>query len=136
MGPRARPALPFRNYVKLGYSHYTYTNGFPDERDGVIEAAKPMGELTFVGRITPLNRFGLHDTPVSGELYSPLWKRAWGYLGASGAINPGFVPNLTVGGEVSKAWVICRRICRPSSCRSGIGACISSRRALICWSRV
>lgn len=100
VGPRARPALPFRNYVKLGYSHYTYTNGFPDERDGVIEAAKPMGELTFVGRITPLNRFGLHDTPVSGELYSPLWKRAWGYLGASGAINPGFVPNLTVGGEV------------------------------------
>lgn len=99
-GPRDGPTLPFRNYAKLGYSHFTYTNGFPDERNWVIEAAKPMGELTFVGRIEPLNRFGLHDTPVSGEVYSPLWQRAWGYLGASGAINPGFVPNWTVGGEV------------------------------------
>jgi YaiO family outer membrane protein len=100
VGPRDRPALPFRRYAKLGYSHYTYTNGFPDERDGLIEAAKPMGDLTFVGRIEPLNRFGLHDTPLSGELYSPLWQRAWGYLSASGTINPGFAPNLTVGGEV------------------------------------
>ncbi|MBX3328873.1 MAG: YaiO family outer membrane beta-barrel protein [Nitrospira sp.] len=99
-GPRNGPALPFRNYAKLGYSHYTYTNGFPDERDWVIEAAKPLGKLTFVGRIEPLNRFGLHDTPVSGEVYSPLWQRAWGYLGASGAVNPGFVPNWTVGGEI------------------------------------
>lgn len=97
---RNRPTLPFRNYAKLGYSHYAYTNGVPDERDWIIEAAKPIGELTVVGRIQPLNRFGLHDTPVSGELYSPLWQRAWGYLGASGAINPGFVPNWTVSGEI------------------------------------
>lgn len=99
-GPRTGPAIPFRDYAKLGYSHYTYTNGFPDERDWVIEAAKSIGDLTLVGRVEPLNRFGLHDTPVSGEMYSPLWQRAWGYLAASGAVNPGFVPNWTLGGEL------------------------------------
>jgi YaiO family outer membrane protein len=99
-GPRTGPTIPFRDYAKLGYSHFTYTNGFPDERDWLIEAAKSIGDLTLLGRIEPLNRFGLHDTPVSAELYSPLWQRAWGYVGASGAINPGFVPNWTVVGEV------------------------------------
>ncbi|HXV69673.1 MAG TPA: YaiO family outer membrane beta-barrel protein [Nitrospira sp.] len=98
--PRSGPAIPFRDYAKLGYSHYTYTDEFPDERNWIIEAAKPLGNLTLVGRVEPLNRFGLHDTPVSGELYSPLWQRAWGYLGASGAVNPGFVPNWTLGGEI------------------------------------
>lgn len=99
-GPRSGPAIPFRDYMKLGYSHYTYTNQFPDERDWLIEAAKPIGNLTLVARVEPLNRFGLHDTPVSAELYSPLWNRAWGYLGASGAFNAGFVPNWTLGGEL------------------------------------
>jgi YaiO family outer membrane protein len=98
--PRTGPAIPFRDYAKLGYGHFTYTDQFPDERNWLIEAAKPIGQLTLVGRVEPLNRFGLHDTPVSGELYSPLWQRAWGYLGASGAINPGFVPNWTLGGEI------------------------------------
>lgn len=100
VGPRGGPALPFRSYAKLGYSHYTYTNGVPDERNWVIEAAKPFGDLTFVGRVEPLNRFGRHDTPLSGELYSPLWQRAWGYLSASGTINPSFAPNWTLGGEL------------------------------------
>lgn len=92
--------LPFRDYLKVGYSHYTYTNNVPNERDWVIEAAKPIGDLTLVGRVEPLNRFGLHDTPVSGELYSPLWARAWGYIGASGAVDAKFVPSWSLGGEV------------------------------------
>lgn len=102
--PVARPgagiAIPFRDYLKLGYSHYTYTNQFPDERNVLIEAAKPLGAMTLVGRIEPLNRFGLHDTPVSGELYSPLWGGAWGYVGGSAAVNAKFVPSWSLGGEV------------------------------------
>lgn len=99
-GPQPGPVIPFRDYMKLGYSHYTYTNQFPDERDWLIEAAKPIGDLTLVARVEPLNRFGLHDTPVSAELYSPLWRRAWGYIAAAGAIDAGFVPNWTLGGEL------------------------------------
>ncbi|WP_447603343.1 YaiO family outer membrane beta-barrel protein [Nitrospira sp. Nam80] len=99
-GPRTRPAIPFRDYIKLGYTHYSYTNRFPDERDWLLEAAKPIGDLTLVARVEPLNRFGLHDTPVSAELYSPLWRRAWGYLGTSGAFNADFVPHWTLGGEL------------------------------------
>ncbi len=93
-------AIPFRDYLKLGYSHYTYTNKFPDERNVLIEAAKPLGDMTLVGRIEPLNRFGLHDTPVSGELYSPLWAGAWGYVGGSAAVNAKFVPSWSLGGEL------------------------------------
>ena len=93
-------AIPFRDYLKVGYSHYAYTNNFPDERDALIEAAKPIGNMTIVGRVEPLNRFGLHDTPVSGELYSPLWSRAWGYLGGSATVNAQFVPTWSMGGEV------------------------------------
>ncbi len=102
--PVSRPgtgiAIPFRDYLKLGYSHYTYTNDVPDERNWLIEAAKPIGEMTLVGRIEPLNRFGLRDTPISAELYSPLWRGAWGYLGGSGAIDATFVPKWTMGGEL------------------------------------
>ncbi len=93
-------AIPFRDYLKFGYSHYTYTNKFPDERNVLIEAAKPLGDMTLVGRIEPLNRFGLHDTPVSGELYSPLWAGAWGYVGGSAALDAKFVPSWSLGGEL------------------------------------
>ena len=97
---RPLPNLPFRDYYKVGYSHFTYTNQVPDERDWRVEAAKPLGDKTLVGRIEPMNRFGFVDTQVSGELYSPLWEKAWGYIGASGAVNPHFVPNWSLGGEL------------------------------------
>lgn len=96
----AHLALPFDDYLKLGYSHYTSTNNFPDERDALIELAKPIGHMTAVGRVEPLNRFGLHDTPVSAELYSPLWSRAWGYIAGSGTVDAQFAPSWTMGGEV------------------------------------
>jgi tetratricopeptide (TPR) repeat protein len=94
------PSLPFRDYVKVGYSHYSYTNSVPNEQDWIGEAGKSAGALTFVGRVESLNRFGFHDTPVSGEVYSTLWHKAWGYLGGSGTVNPHFAPNVTVGGEI------------------------------------
>jgi YaiO family outer membrane protein len=88
--------LPYRDYLKAGYSHFSYTKGLPDERDFLIEAAKPLGNKTFIARIEPLNRFGFHDTPVSAELYSPLWERAWGYIGGQATVNPSFAPNYSV----------------------------------------
>ena len=92
--------LPYRDYLKVGYSHFTYSGQIADERGWLLEAAKPVGAQTVIVRVEALNRFGLHDTPVSGELYSPLWSKAWGYVGASGAVNPHFSPNWTVGTEV------------------------------------
>lgn len=82
--------LPYRDYAKLGYGHYSYTRNQPDERDLLFEVAKPLGDQTLVLRVEPLNRFGLHDTPVSTEFYSPLWQRAWGYVAAQGTVNPQF----------------------------------------------
>jgi YaiO family outer membrane protein len=102
------PSLPFHDYVKLGYTHYSYTNSVPDERDWIVEAAKSAGAQTFVGRVEPLNRFGFHDTPVSGEVYSTLWSKAWGYLGGSAALNPHFAPNVTVGGEIFQSLAVVR----------------------------
>ncbi len=97
---RALPTLPFRDYVKVGYSHFTYTDSLPDERNGLVEASKSIGTRTLVGRVEPLNRFGSHDTPVSGEFYSSLWPKAWGYLGALATVNPSFAPHWSLGGEV------------------------------------
>lgn len=102
------PSLPFRDYVKVGYSHYSYTNSVPNEQDWIGEAGKSAGALTFVGRVESLNRFGFHDTPVSGEVYSTLWHKAWGYLGGSGTVNPHFAPNVTVGGEIFQNLAIVR----------------------------
>jgi len=98
--PAGPLALPYRDYLKVGYSHYTYSGQIADERDWLVEAAKPLGKQTLVARVEALNRFGLHDTPVSAELYSPLWSKAWGYVGASGAVNPKFSPNWTAGTEL------------------------------------
>ncbi len=53
-------------------------------------------------RAEPINRFGSHDTPISAELYSPLWQRAWGYVAAQGTINPHFSPNYSFVGEVAQ----------------------------------
>ena len=92
--------LPYRDYVKLGYGRFTSTATIPDEQVGLIEAAKPLGTRTLVGRLEVLDRFGLHDVLVSGELYSPLGKNGWGFLSASAGIAPDFAPQWTLGGEV------------------------------------
>ncbi len=94
--------LPYRDYAKVGYGHYSYTNNQPDERDLLFEVAKPIGDQTLVVRVEPINRFGFHDTPVSAEYYSPLWQRAWGYVAAQGTINPNFAPNYSFVGELSQ----------------------------------
>ncbi|MDH5640717.1 MAG: YaiO family outer membrane beta-barrel protein, partial [Nitrospira sp.] len=92
--------LPYRDYAKIGYGHYSYTKGIADERDLLFEIAKPIGDQTLVLRVEPLNRFGKHDTPVSAEYYSLLWDRAWGYVAAQGTINPHFAANYSVVGDV------------------------------------
>ena len=94
--------LPYRDYAKIGYGHYSYTKNQPDERDLLFEIAKPFGNQTLVLRAEPINRFGFHDTPVSAELYSPLWQRAWGYVAAQGTVNPHFSPNYSFAGEVAQ----------------------------------
>ncbi len=94
--------LPYRDYAKIGYGHYSYTKNQPDERDLLFELAKPLGNQTLVVRAEPINRFGSHDTPISAELYSPLWQRAWGYVAAQGTINPHFSPNYSFMGEVAQ----------------------------------
>ncbi|MDH4186613.1 MAG: tetratricopeptide repeat protein [Nitrospira sp.] len=94
--------LPYRDYAKIGYGHYTYTRGQPDERDLLFEAAQSIGNQTMVVRVEPLSRFGFHDTPVSAELYSPLWQRAWAYVSAQGTVNPHFTPNYSVAGEMAQ----------------------------------
>ena len=94
--------LPYRDYAKIGYGHYTYTRSQPDERDLLFEVAKPIGDQTLVVRAEPINRFGAHDTPLSAELYSPLWKRAWGYVAAQGTVNPHFAPNYSFVGEMAQ----------------------------------
>ena len=100
--PTGELRLPYRDYVKAGYSHYSYTKGFPNERDGLFEVAKSFGDKTLIGRIEPLNRFGSHDTPVSAEFYSPLWARAWGYIAGQATVNPSFAPNYSASGEVAQ----------------------------------
>ncbi len=94
--------LPYRDYAKIGYGHYTYTKNQPDERDLLFELAKPLGNQTLVLRIEPINRFGFHDTPMSAELYSPLWSRAWGYIAGQATVNPHFSPNYSFVGEVAQ----------------------------------
>lgn len=92
--------LPYRDYAKIGYGHYSYTKGIANERDLLFELAKPIGDQTLVLRVEPIHRFGQHDTPVSAEYYSPLWERAWGYVAAQGTVNPHFAPNYSVVGDV------------------------------------
>ena len=94
--------LPYRDYAKVGYGHYSYTKNQPDEQDLLFEVAKPIGDQTLVVRVEPINRFGFHDTPVSAEYYSPLWQRAWGYVAAQGTMNPNFAPNYSFVGEVTQ----------------------------------
>lgn len=92
--------LPYRNYAKIGYGHYSYTKGVPDERNVLVEAGTSLGDKTLIARVEALNRFGFHDTPVSAEFYSPLWGRAWGYIGAQATANPSFAPNYSAVTEV------------------------------------
>src|SRR5687768_10439749 len=92
--------LPYRDYAKIGYGHYSYTKGIPDERNVLVEAGTSLGDKTLIARVEGLNRFGFHDTSVSAEFYSPLWSRAWGYIGAQGTANPDFAPNYSAVGEL------------------------------------
>lgn len=94
------PSLPYRDYFKIGYSHFTSTKNIPDERNWLFEMAKPLGDRTLVARVEALDRFGFHDTLLSGEFYSPLWEKAWGYLGGALGVDPQFTPRWTAGGEI------------------------------------
>ncbi|MBI2361158.1 MAG: YaiO family outer membrane beta-barrel protein [Deltaproteobacteria bacterium] len=94
------PSLPYRDYFKYGYGHYTYSNGISDERAWLLEAAKSFGSRTVIARIEPLTRFGRHDTLLSAEVDSPLWSRAWGYLAGGATVHPDFSPKVYLGGEL------------------------------------
>ena len=94
--------LPFRDYLKVGYGEFSYSRGIQGERDILLEASKSIGAQTLIARVEPINRFGFHDTVLSAEGYSPLWRRAWGYLAAQGTINPDFSPKYSVAGEASQ----------------------------------
>ena len=94
--------LPFRDYLKVGYGQFSYSRGIRSERDVLLEVSKSIGAQTLIARVEPINRFGFHDTVLSAEGYSPLWRRAWGYLAAQGTINPDFSPKYSFAGEVSQ----------------------------------
>lgn len=91
--------LPFRDYLKVGYGQFSYSRGIQGERNILLEVSKSIGAQTLIARVEPINRFGFHDTVLSAEGYSPLWRRAWGYLAAQGTINPDFSPKYSFAGE-------------------------------------
>ena len=92
--------LPYRDYLKFGYGHGTFSNQTPNERAWLWEFAKPLGEQTIVARAEVLNRFDKHDGPISAEFYSPLWNQAWGYLGIGIAASPQFSSKFNLSGEI------------------------------------
>lgn len=94
--------LPFRDYLKVGYGEFSYSRGIQGERDILLEVSKSIGAQTLIARVEPISRFGFHDTVLSTEGYSPLWRRAWGYLAAQGTINPDFSPKYSLAGEASQ----------------------------------
>ncbi len=94
--------LPFRDYFKVGYGEFSYSRGIQGERDILLEVSKSIGAQTLIARVEPISRFGFHDTVLSTEGYSPLWRRAWGYLAAQGTINPDFSPKYSFAGEASQ----------------------------------
>jgi YaiO family outer membrane protein len=94
------PSLPYRDYLKFGYSHFTYSRRSPNEREWQIEAAKPLGDQTLIGRVQVINRFGKLDVPVSADLYSPLWSKAWSYVSLGGGIEADFSPKIYVASEL------------------------------------
>lgn len=94
--------LPFRDYLKIGYGQFAYSRDIQDERNVLFEVSKSIGAQTLIARVEPINRFGFHDTVLSTEGYSPLWRRAWGYLAAQGTINPDFSPKYSFAGEVTQ----------------------------------
>ncbi|HRI39123.1 MAG TPA: tetratricopeptide repeat protein, partial [Nitrospira sp.] len=94
--------LPFRDYLKIGYGQFAYSRDIRDERNVLFEVSKSIGAQTLIVRVEPINRFGFHDTVLSTEAYSPLWRRAWGYLAAQGTINPDFSPKYSFAGEGSQ----------------------------------
>ena len=94
--------LPFRDYVKVGYGEFSYSRGIQNERDVLVEVSKSIGAQTLIARVEPINRFGFHDTVLSTEAYSPLWRRAWGYLAAQGTINPDFSPKYSFVGDATQ----------------------------------
>lgn len=106
-------ALPYRSYVKLGYGYYAYTDDIENEQAGLIEIAAPFGTRTAIGRVEPIDRFGLTDVLISGELYAPLWRAASGYAGFSAGIGAEFVPEWTLGGELYQGLGMLHPVLRP-----------------------
>ena len=94
--------LPFRDYLKVGYGEFSYSRDIRNERDVLIELSKSIGAQTVIARVEPIQRFGFHDTVLSAEAYSPLWRQAWGYVAAQGTINPDFSPHYSFVGEASQ----------------------------------
>lgn len=94
------PSLPYRDYLKPGFGFFDYSSGIDEERTGSLEVAKSFNKYTAVARFEALDRFGLSDQQISGEFYSPLWEKSWGYLSASVGIDAEFVADWTLGGEI------------------------------------
>ena len=92
--------LPYRDFLKFGYGHGTFSNQTANERAWILELSKPLDQQTIVVRAEVFNHFGQHDGPVAAELYSPLWNQAWGYLGIGFAASPHFSSKFNLSGEI------------------------------------
>lgn len=94
------PSLPYRDYLKFGYGHFTYSGSLSDEREWLLEAAKPFGQQTVIARVEVVNRFKKLDAPISVYLHSSLWNGASGYLGIGGTPDADFSPEVYIAGEI------------------------------------
>ena len=92
--------LPYRDYVKSGYSYFTTARDIPDEHIWLVEGAKSLGARTLVTRVEIQERFGIRDVVLGGELYSPVGTQGWGYLSATVGIDAEVAPQWVLGGEI------------------------------------
>lgn len=104
-----RPDLFYRlskNFVKLGASAARYDRNRGNEHELRIDVAQRVGTLPCVVSLARINRYGLQDSQIGVEVYSPVGEKSrnWGYLAFAFSPGADFLPNLTLGGEITRGF--------------------------------
>jgi len=98
---RARP-----DYLLVKGEYDSFTKGFQDGNEFLVELSKRVGQVTLVPRYTHVSRFGLRNNQLGLDISSKVTEksRMWGYLSLSYSPDAVFLPEWTAGAAVYKGY--------------------------------
>ena len=84
----------------IGFDHVSYSDHRYRDHTNYLEFTLPIERTTIYGKLEDTDRYGLHDTRLSLEIYPPGVGEYWGYISLSVTPDADFYSHYSVGANL------------------------------------